>query len=211
MRALRIETVPSDEEIASFYHACSSLGPYQPGMYQHRPQQDRLKRIKRLLSVMLPFCRGVLEVGCCDGLMSQWIASRAPFLVGVDIASPCIERCQELELPNACFLVGTAFDDGVWYAGRYDLAVASEVLEHQRDPQATVARLRELAGLMLASVPIRERPNADAFSVEALKNPQKPGDGTGHIWAFRPDTFRALFDEVCWYEDNGYSAIVVGR
>jgi hypothetical protein len=211
MQALRIDPIPSDEEIASFYHACAAQGPYQPGMYQHRPQQDRLKRIKRLLSGMLPLCDGVLEAGCCDGLLSEWIASRCDHLVGVDIAQPCVERCFDLGIVNARFLVGTIFGRTVAWGGPYELAVATEVLEHVRDPKAHLVRMGQLARVVLASVPIRERPNPDAFSVEGFSNPKKPGDGTGHIWCFRPDTFRALFDEVFWYEDNGYSAIVVGR
>jgi hypothetical protein len=74
-----------------------------------------------------------------------------------------------------------------------------------------VEKLGRLAKVILASVPIHEWPNEDAFSVEAFEHPQKNGDGTGHIWCFRPQTFRELFDEVYWYEDNGFSAIVVGR
>ena len=71
--------------------------------------------------------------------------------------------------------------------------------------------LRWLSNRVLATVPINEDPNPDAFSVEAYCRPQKPGDGTGHIWAFRPDTFQALFNEVYHYEDNGVSAIALGR
>jgi len=85
------------------------------------------------------------------------------------------------------------------------------VLEHLRDPEAFMATARKLGKGILATTPINESPNPRAFSVEAAANPVTNGDGSGHIWCFREDTFRALFDEVWWYEDNGVTALIVGR
>lgn len=209
MNAMRIENVPSWREIREFYDTVAASEEWAAGMYRAEFQRQRLARVKELVSLILPFTGGkVLEIGCADGTMTRWLAERAESVVAVDIAKPCIERCQALGLENVQFLCGTART--VRQTG-FDLAIASEVLEHCVEPEAEMQRLREMARGILATVPISEMPNPDAFSVEAFRNPQKAGDGTGHIWAMRPDTFRALFLEVWWYEDNGLSAIVVGR
>jgi len=214
-RALRIGKVPSPKQLRAFYNAIAKEPGYQEAMCREPHQKARLARIKELLTVILPFAPRVLEWGCADGLLTRWLAERADWVVAIDWARPCIERCRKLGLRNVGWFCGSleAYERKALaeeYDG-FDLAVASQVLEHCLDPVAEVRRLARLAGGILASVPIAEEPNPDAFSLEARRNPKKPGDGSGHIWCFRPDTFRALFREVWWYEDNGIDAIILGR
>lgn len=205
---MRLSEIPSDEEIVAFYNAGTAKPGCQERMYEAAHRKDFLARLQRLLSVILPFAPRVLELGCADGLISQWIAPRVRCLYGIDIAKPCIERCEALELSNATFLLGRLEEHSL---GFFDLALAMDVLEHTRDPYRTIGRLRMLSLRILASVPINENPNLDAFSLAAQENPQKIGDGSGHIWCFRQDTFRAVFQEVYHYEDNGITAIILGR
>jgi len=203
---LRIEKVPTKRQIERFYNDIAAA-PYQARMYETQPHaRDRLRRLLDLV----PIGGRVLEVGCCDGYVSRDLAARADWLVGVDIAGACVERCHALGLDNAEFVQGT-IEELAADLGEFDLVVASEVLEHQRKPDEFLRLLSTLAPRVIVTVPISENPNADTFSVEAFHNPRKAGDGSGHIWCPRPDTFRALFDEIEHYEDNGVSAIIVGR
>jgi len=210
--AMRIEKVPTTRERMAYYEACAEKEGYQLRMYapQHQPHQGwRIERLKALVSLILPFTSGkVLEVGCADGMFTQWLSGLARQVTAIDIIPICIERCRQLELENVEFVCGTL---AKVKDTDFDLAIASEVLEHCVDPEAEMVRLRGMARGVLATVPITEMPNPEAFSVEAYKNPQKAGDGSGHIWAFREDTIRALFEEVWHYETNGIFALIVGR
>lgn len=206
--AMQIEKIPSARAMREFYDAVSQEPGYQERMYRIAHQQWRLGRIKELLTPMLPLCQKVLEVGCADGMLTQWLAERVPHVTAIDRAAPCIERCLALGLPNVEFVNRPL---RMIKETEFDLAVISEVLEHLRDPEAELERLGKMAKVILATVPVSETPNKDAFSVEAYHNPKKAGDGTGHIWAFRLDTFKALFTEIRHFESNGISAIVIGR
>ena len=209
--AMRIEKIPSAREIRDFHDAMAEKEGYQLRMYapQHQPHQGwRLGQLKALLEPMLPHCPKVLEVGCADGMFTPWLAERAQEVVAIDIVPVCIERCQALGLANVTFILGEvkAVKDT-----DFDLALACEVLEHCLDPEKEMARLREKAEIIVASVPITETPNEDAFNIDRYWHPQKPGDGSGHIFCFREDTFKALFEEIYQYETDGISAIIVGR
>ncbi|MBI4162419.1 MAG: HAD-IIIC family phosphatase [Candidatus Aenigmarchaeota archaeon] len=64
--------------------------------------------------------------------------------------------------------------------GRYDLALAFEVLEHSRNPRKIVEEMGRVAkptGTMIASVPYNQPPHYE------------PED----YWRFKPDEFKALF------------------
>lgn len=211
--AMRIKTIPSQKEMRDFYNAAGAAEGFQANMYapMHQPHQGRrLAQVKDLVSIILPFTvsKKVLEMGCADGLVTQWLAERANSVVATEVIRACIERCKRLELSNVKFLCGTL--EAVKEED-FDLALACEVLEHCLDPELEMARLRSRARGILVSVPISEMPNEDAFSLEAGRNPKKPGDGSSHIWCFREDTVRALFEEVWHYWDDGISAILVGR
>lgn len=216
MNAMRVADIPSDEELRAFYNAQAEDPRYQARMYEAGHRQDFERRLKHILSIALPFAPIVLELGCADGIITRWVAARALSVVGVEMARPAYERCQELGLSN----VRLINDDLVAFLRRYTsldevqqfaLALALDVLEHLHDPEETIGLLRDATDHVLASVPINETPNPDAFSLEAYHHPTKIGDGSGHIWCFRPDTFRALFERVDHYEDNGVTAIILGR
>lgn len=225
--ALRIDRVPSLTEIAEFYEAISAEPGFQERMYQAPFQRQRFRRLQEILTLVLPFTPYVLEVGCADGKLTRWMAQRAKLITAIDVSPPCIQRCRELELPNVEFVLASIEEYyRIWDRThqwrklpqpsrkhpQHDLAVASEVLEHCIDPAAEMERLRIMAWGILVSVPISENPNPDAFSVEAYRNPRKAGDGSGHIWSFRPNTFRTLFEQVWHYEEvMGLSAIILGR
>ena len=211
MNAMRIDKVPSKKAIQKFYNDITAE-PVQAKFYQSAYQIQRMARTKEILSGLLTPESRVLEMGCCDGMLTQWLAERVEYVLAFDVAYPCIKRCNELGLENVEFVKGDLEGIEEHYPMAFDIAIASEVLEHQVKPRDTVKQLVEMAEIVLATVPNKETPNPDAFSVEAFHNPQKAGDGTGHIWSFRPDTFKALFEDVQLYEEvDRTSGIILGR
>lgn len=209
MEAMRIDPIPSDKEILKFVNAISKPG-FQAKMNEPAHRQDLLGRVKRVLAILLPFAPNVLEAGCAEGEMSEWIAEETLTLVGIDFNKAGIRACKARKIKNAEFKV-MDLAELTPELGEFDLVLACDVLEHLRDPEAFIAVARQLGMGILATTPINEEPNPRAFSVDAAEHPVKNGDGSGHIWSFREDTFRALFEEVWWYEDNGVTALIVGR
>jgi len=216
---MRLENIPGPEEIRVFHDARARPDIAQEHMYAepwHRWRLDRAKEILRLMLLLCPDVR-ILEVGCSDGILTAWLAGLVESVTGVDIAMPSIRRCKKRKLGNAEFFCGTfaeyvaAKGSEGCKVGGYDLAIISSVLEHIPDPVEELRLLTDCAKWILASVPINEDPNPDAFNAELAYHPRKCADGTGHIWYYRPDTFRALFREVVLYEDNGVNAILLGR
>jgi len=202
--------MPEDEKIAAFYNEVARDPEFQMAMYRDEHRQDFEGRIKRLLHVILPLTPRVLEVGCADGRWSAWMAHRVKSIVGVDVAEPCIERCRGLGIGNAVFHCGR-IEDVLETLEEFDLVLILDVLEHVVDPFAVMGALEAKSNAILASVPINESPNANAFDLDRYHRPRAIGDASGHIWSFRPETFMAMFSEVWHYEDNKVTAIVWGR
>ena len=86
-----------------------------------------------------------LDVGCREGIQSAWLASRGYAVTGIDKQPQCahgiaVDLDHGLPLPDATF----------------DLVWCSEVIEHLRDPAATVAELRRVTrpgGLLVLTTP----------------------------------------------------------
>lgn len=86
-----------------------------------------------------------LDVGCREGIQSAWLAARGYDVTGVDKEPQCahgipVDLDEGLPLPDASF-------DVVW---------CSEVIEHLRDPAATIAELRRVTrpgGVMVLTTP----------------------------------------------------------
>lgn len=212
--AMRLDVIPDAAERAAFYQAVSESPHTQALMYQAPYQQRRLQMYTDIFEKMTPFLGDVLELGCSDGKMTQRLSRCARHITAVDVSAHSIERAMSRQLGSVtwvCADAPLAVDRLAWGHKRFDLVVASEILEHLIDPKGLMMRLRELTDAVLASAPIHETPNPDAFSVEAYRNPRKAGDGTGHIWCFRPDTFRELFATVWWEKSiDGISMMVLG-
>jgi 2-polyprenyl-3-methyl-5-hydroxy-6-metoxy-1,4-benzoquinol methylase len=210
-KAMHLDPIPSKKKIHEFYDDVASGEGYQAAMYSATHRKQTRASVEQLLSVILPLTPRVLEIGCADGMISRWIAPRVDKLVGLEIVPACIGRCEALGLEGAEFHLTDVERATDWPKGGFDLVLAMDVIEHLRDPYKFMERARVAGGILLVTTPINEFPNADAFSVEAFHAPRKNGDGSAHIWCFRENTFRALFDEIWHYEDNGITAIVMGR
>jgi len=207
--AMRIDPIPSEAEILEFVTAIAKPG-FQTTMNLPQHRKNLAERIHRVLTLLLPFTPNVLEAGCAEGIMSEWVAPQVETLVGIDFIDIGIKACKARKIKNAKFKRANLVDLDLG-EDEFDLVLACDVLEHLRDPEAFIAAALRTGKAVLATTPINEFPNPRAFSIEAAAHPVVNGDGSSHIWSFREDTFRALFNEVLWYEDNGVTGLIVGR
>jgi SAM-dependent methyltransferase len=112
---------------------------------------DRDRARARIICSMIPAgVTSVLEVGCGDGLIINSVT--APDTMGVDISRAGLSSVQGPSL--LCSLEELPFEDG-----RYDLVIASEVLEHLPEEiyQRSLSEIARVARAhILLSVPHRE-------------------------------------------------------
>ncbi len=96
----------------------------------------------------------ILEIGCSAGpLLKRLAADGYRDLTGVDISRRAIRLCRENGIPHAYEMDGAnpAFDDA-----RFDVVIASDVLEHLADDNRAVAnwqRLLKPGGIAIVFVP----------------------------------------------------------
>ena len=172
------------QDIKSFYTKEGEIDTnaqshvYGPG----KPNsQLRMNTVKEVVTEFLPGAR-VLEIGCAEGMYCRYMALDAKLVVGVDISWPKIIRASTQSVPgNLVFMQGD-WDELPFPDNSFDLILATECIEHAMDPKELVRKLGRLAPRIIASVPIAETKLEDPLSHH-----------TGHISAFRPETFRELF------------------
>jgi SAM-dependent methyltransferase len=125
----------------------------------------------------------IIELGCGTGEFTgvvEW-AFRPEWMVGTDLSPVAIEQAKRrypfLRFEVLDFLAADAEQkmDGAW-----DLAIASNVLEHFTEPTKVIDRILSFAGKLLAIVPYRQ-PVTDAFDAEG---------GAGHVSSFAKGTFK---------------------
>ncbi len=213
--AMRLKTIPDVAERLAFYEAAAQTPGVQEIMTRPPHRRKQWMRYLDILTFIAPYAPTILELGCCEGLMTVEIARRARHVVAVDWSPTCLARARARGLDN----VEWVEDDVMALTAQwrrqerhFDLVVASDVLEHVEDPLSLMRGLGCISDGMLASSPINEEPNPLAFDYERQRNPLRIGDGSAHIWSFRPDTFRSLFSEI-WHEEtfDNVTFLVYGR
>jgi 2-polyprenyl-3-methyl-5-hydroxy-6-metoxy-1,4-benzoquinol methylase len=119
----------SDESIAKFYSDrvthCEFLD--DPAHYEYPRAEWVLSKVSG---------GNVLEIGAGNGGMTRLLAPKAGHLTAFDVSAPSLKMIDEMDLPNVetvCGLV-ESFSPGK----KFDCIVISEVIEHLREPQATI-------------------------------------------------------------------------
>jgi SAM-dependent methyltransferase len=111
-----------------------------------------LARIGSLVEAHAP--RRVLEVGCGEGVVIEYLAGRLPGarLDGVELDAGALARAQA-RCPGTSLVRGDAYRLP-FRPGSYDLVVCLEVLEHLAEPDRALRELRRVSrGACLLSVP----------------------------------------------------------
>ena len=137
--------------------------------------------------------RSILDVGCGEGVLTADWAERLGDgrVVGIDLDDPKLRaEWEQRTRPNLDFVVQEAtslpFRDG-----EFDLACATEVLEHVPEPEATVAEMARVAsGHLLVSVP--REPLWRALNVARGAYWRDLGNTPGHVNHWSKREFVAL-------------------
>lgn len=140
----------------------------------------------RLLYDWLPATDTVLDVGCGNGIYTQWLARKCETAVGIDHNQANLEWAKT-EFPD-CEFVFSNGENLPFSDGSFGAVMLTEVLEHTRDDRATlneIARVTRSGGTLLLSTPHRglfsgldpdNRLNSLLQGVSKLGIP-KPGGG----------------------------------
>lgn len=125
--------------------------------YSHRATYAIGKeRLRHIMSVIPPAPAEVLDVGCGDGGLATVLQEKGYIVDGADISPQAIAHAQSfLRKGYLVDLSASVWDEGLMKQ-RYDVIVATEVLEHTFSPDEVLARLKELLnddGAILITVP----------------------------------------------------------
>lgn len=122
----------TDEAITRFYDSrttdCGFLG--DPEHYEHPRARWMVGRVSG---------GSLLEVGCGNGGMTRLLAPRVDRVVALDVSGPSLAAVRELGLPNVETVQSLV--ERYRPATRFDWIVASEVIEHLRDPRRVMRLL----------------------------------------------------------------------
>jgi predicted nicotinamide N-methyase len=94
----------------------------------------------------------VLELGCGLGVPSLVAAARSAEVTAVDWATEAVELLRRNATRNRLELSAEVHDWRQPLAGRFDLAIAADVLYEQRNVEPVLARLRDAAPAALVAL-----------------------------------------------------------
>lgn len=115
----------------------------------------------------------ILDVGCASGRQSIFLARKARYVIGVDIAQAFVEevknQCERHHITNLRPIVGD-IERSPFKDGTFDKIFCGELLEHVIDLDSTMGelyRVLKLNGMLVISVP---NENNQGTLWERLKN-----------------------------------------
>jgi len=170
----------------------------QENVYSKPTSMARMTAVKKMMDKHVD--GRFLEIGCAEGMYCSYASSKADIVVGLDISKPKIKRSIPGE--NILYMVGD-WDNLPFADKSFDVALATECIEHSLNPSLVVSELFRVARRIIVTVPIKE---------PKLEDPMH--HRTGHIQAFREDSFKELFSEHSILEEHvdndvGFIALVV--
>ena len=121
------------------------------GLYEYNP---RPHGSQEKLIALLGRPRRVLDVGCSTGYLAQRIQTRGASVVGLEIDERAAEKAQEF--CEAVHVGDVETMELPFELQSFDAVVCGDIIEHLRDPQSFLARLRPLLaadGRLVLSTP----------------------------------------------------------
>jgi 2-polyprenyl-3-methyl-5-hydroxy-6-metoxy-1,4-benzoquinol methylase len=147
--------------------------------------------------------RSILDFGCGEGFLLERLTERSVALdgyLGVDLRAPAIAEARARH-PSLAFREADIFSyppDG----RRFDLVLASQVLEHLPSPERFLARLAALSsGRLLLTVP--HEPWFRLANLARGRDIARLGNHPEHVNHWDPERFAAFVEpyarvERCW-------------
>jgi SAM-dependent methyltransferase len=148
-----------------------------------------LRRVGDLVAAQTP--RRILEVGCGEGIVIEYLAGRLPGarFDGVELDADALARGRR-RCPGRSLLRADAYELP-FARGSYDLVLCLEVLEHLREPARALRELRRVArGGCLLSVP--HEPFFRLGNLARGKNVGRLGNPSDHVQHWGAHGFAAF-------------------
>lgn len=102
----------------------------------------------------------LLEIGCGEGLQSQYLEDICDRLVATDVSRRAVSRARN-RCPNSEFLLGDVFSPEIEHHAPFDLVVACEVLYYMQDIPVVLQRMKALGGRTLVTYFSKEMERLD--------------------------------------------------
>ena len=152
--------------------------------------RHRVAEIVALLREDRP--RSLVDLGCGNGRLLEELSRRLtiPDLAGIDLSSSQIEsnRRRDPRIEWISLDLEKPVPSSLGLAGRFEVVVASEILEHLASPEGFLRRAAELA-----------EPRAGRLVLSTQSGPIRETERrVGHVRHFSPVEVRALLDRTGW-------------
>jgi len=115
-----------------------------PWKLDSEPEHARFRGTSERLERAFGRPRSILEVGCGEGVQSEYFARQCDRLTGIDVSARAIERAK-LRVPGAELIAGDLLAQP-WAdeADRFDVVVACEVIYYMSDVPRFLATMSQL-------------------------------------------------------------------
>jgi SAM-dependent methyltransferase len=188
-----IHPQPPDEALAEIYGAHYEL-------LKETDHRDELKRAtaEHYLKLIDAYRGGtqrgtLLEVGCGTGEFLAAASQAGYEVAGVEISATACEQARRKLTSSSQIVTG----DLSAAEGQYDVVALNDVIEHVRDPRATLARIRHL--LNPGGTVFLATPNLDSWSARLLRTRWMEFK-LEHLHYFTPKTLSLLLSQ-CGFQE----------
>lgn len=169
------------------------LSRYTPKYERKGIERALIARFRRRLVAVAvqPRPATVLDAGCGEGFVTQWLREALPDarIVGLDNRAEALREAA-CRVPHV-HLHQADVHELPYPAGAFDLVVCTEVLEHLQGPLVALAELRRVSGgQLLVTVP--HEPFFRAGNVLRGRHLGRAGSTPGHRWTWTGPAFRRL-------------------
>lgn len=159
-------------------------------------QEHQVSRRRQVVDLVREYASRIedpvgLEIGCCEGVMTQEMAPLFSRLIAVDFLPEFFELVPEL--PNVTY---EEHDIRDWTPDfDVDIVIVSEVLEHIPDPVDVLKRFAPHTTYFIATCPVNESLTEETWEPLTLPLPANLGVGAtaGHVWAMDQEGFVQMF------------------